>query len=153
MKWITQQLKLPTAVTISDVIMVAMASQITGVSIVYSNPLFKCRSKKTSKPRVTGLCEGTSPGTGEFPAQRASNAERVSIWWRHHAQPDANSGNWFCWAKANWQVFSWIPRNKLQWNIIQNTYISSQEARLKMSSAKFRPFCLYSPVQMLCAVL
>ena len=23
--------------------------------------------------------------TGEFPAQMASNAENVSIWWRHHA--------------------------------------------------------------------
>ena len=23
-------------------------------------------------------------GTGEFPAQIASNAENVSIWWRHH---------------------------------------------------------------------
>ena len=23
--------------------------------------------------------------TGQFPAQRASNAENVSIWWRHHA--------------------------------------------------------------------
>ena len=41
-------------------------------------------SKKTSKLRVTGLCEGNSPVTGEFPAQRASNAENVSIWWRHH---------------------------------------------------------------------
>ena len=27
---------------------------------------------------------GNSPVTGEFPAQRASNAENVSIWWRHH---------------------------------------------------------------------
>ena len=42
------------------------------------------RSKKTSKLRVTGLCAGNSPGTGEFPAPRASNAENVSIWWRHH---------------------------------------------------------------------
>ena len=25
-----------------------------------------------------------SPGTGEFSAQSASNAENVSIWWRHH---------------------------------------------------------------------
>ena len=48
------------------------------------NRLFRCRSKKTAKLRVTGLCEGNSPGTGEFPAQRASNAEYVSIWWRHH---------------------------------------------------------------------
>ena len=48
------------------------------------NRLFGCRSKKTSKLRVTGLCAGNSPGTGEFPAQMASNAENVSIWWRHH---------------------------------------------------------------------
>ena len=48
------------------------------------NHLIRCRSKKTSKLRVTGLCEGNSPVTGEFPAQRASNAENVSIWWRHH---------------------------------------------------------------------
>ena len=48
------------------------------------NHLFGCRSKKTSKTRVTGLCVGNSPGTGEFPAQMASYAENVSIWWRHH---------------------------------------------------------------------
>ena len=42
------------------------------------------RSKKTSKLRVTGLCVGNSLGTGEFPAQRASNAENISLWWRHH---------------------------------------------------------------------
>ena len=46
--------------------------------------LFRRRSKKTSKLRVTGLCEGNSPGTGEFPAHRASNAENNSISWRHH---------------------------------------------------------------------
>ena len=48
------------------------------------NRLFRRRSKKTSKLRVTGLCAGNSPGTGEFPAQMASNAQNVSIWWRHH---------------------------------------------------------------------
>ena len=48
------------------------------------NRLFRRKSKKTPKLRVTGLCAGNSPGTGEFPAQMASNAENVSIWWRHH---------------------------------------------------------------------
>ena len=48
------------------------------------NRLFRRRSKKTSKLRVTGLCAGNSTVTGEFPAQMASNAENVSIWWRHH---------------------------------------------------------------------
>ena len=50
------------------------------------NRFFRRRSKKTSKLRVTGLCVGNSPVTGEFPAQRASNAETVSIWWHHHAK-------------------------------------------------------------------
>ena len=43
------------------------------------NRLFRRRSKRTSKLRVTGLCTGNSPLTGEFPTQRASNAENVSI--------------------------------------------------------------------------
>ena len=47
------------------------------------NRLFKRRSKKTSKPRFTGLCARNSPVTGEFPAQMASHAENVSMWWRH----------------------------------------------------------------------
>ena len=50
------------------------------------NHLFRRRSKKTSKLRVTGLCVGNSPGTGEFPAQMASYAENASIRWRHHAR-------------------------------------------------------------------
>ena len=59
-----------------------IASQITSLTIVYSTVY----SEKTSKLRVTGLCVGKSPETGEFPAQMASNAENVSIWWRHHAR-------------------------------------------------------------------
>ena len=52
------------------------------------NSLFVCRSKKTSKLRVSGLCVGNSPGTGGIPAQMASNVENVSIWWRHHEAAD-----------------------------------------------------------------
>ena len=40
------------------------------------NGLFRRRSKKTSKLRVTGLCVENSPMTGEFSAQMASNAEK-----------------------------------------------------------------------------
>ena len=54
------------------------------------NRLFRRRSKKTSKLRVTGLCAGNSAMTGEFPAQRASNTENVTIWWRHHEQTTVN---------------------------------------------------------------
>ena len=61
-----------------------IASQITSLTIVYSTVYSKRRSKKTSKFRVTVLWEGTSPVTGEFPAQKASNVENGSIRWRHH---------------------------------------------------------------------
>ena len=43
------------------------------------NRLFRRRSEKSSKLRVTGLCVWNSPVTGEFPEQMASNAENVSI--------------------------------------------------------------------------
>ena len=55
--------------------------------------VFRRKSKKTSKLRVTDLCEGNSLVTREFPARRASNAENVSIWWRHHAMTWKNNDN------------------------------------------------------------
>ena len=58
-----------------------MASQITSVSIVCSTNYWGTGQRKL---RVTGLCAGNSPATDEFPAQKASNAENVSIWWRYY---------------------------------------------------------------------
>ena len=58
----------------------AMVSKITSFTIAYSTVYSRHRSKKTSKLRVTDLCVGNSPVTGEFPAQKASNAENVSIY-------------------------------------------------------------------------
>ena len=88
--------------------------------------LFQRISKETSKLRVTGLCAGNSPGTGEFPAQMTSNAENVSIWWGHHVFPFDNiimnlnqTKVAQCWiTDADWQVhvllklyFLWVGGN------------------------------------------
>ena len=59
----------------SDVIMGAIAYQSTSLTIVYSTAYSDVDQS---------LCAEDSPGTAEFPAQMASNAENVSIWWRHH---------------------------------------------------------------------
>ena len=40
--------------------------------------------KKTSKPCSPGICSGNPPVIGGFPSQRASDAESVSMSWRHH---------------------------------------------------------------------
>ena len=66
-----------------DVIIGAIASQITSLTIVYS-AVYSDADHRKIKLRVTGLCTGNSPGTGEFPVQMANNAESVSIWWRQH---------------------------------------------------------------------
>ena len=69
----------------SDVIMNTMTSQIIGISIVCSTFCSGVDKKtETSKLRVTGLCKGKSSVAGEFPAQKVSNAENISIWWRHY---------------------------------------------------------------------
>ena len=58
-----------------------------------ATPLFaqlfvQAQIKENIKVRVTGLCEGISTVTGEFPAQKASNAENVSIGWSHYLTKD-----------------------------------------------------------------
>ena len=66
----------------SDAIMSAMASEINGGPIDWLlNRLFRCRSMKTSKLRVTYLCEGNPPVDSLI---KASNAKHITIWWRHH---------------------------------------------------------------------
>ena len=82
----------------NDVMMGAMASQVTSLTIVYSTIYSGADQKKISKLRVTGLCAGKSPGPGEFPAQMASNAENVSIWWRHHVH-SCRQGHVAAWSR------------------------------------------------------
>ena len=48
-----------------------IAFQITSLTIVYSTVYSDADQRKRQS-------------SGEFPAQMASNAENVSIWWRHH---------------------------------------------------------------------
>ena len=82
--WYNQPDEMLYCIHYKDVIMSAMASQITSLTIVYSAVYTMHRSTKTSKLRVTGLYAGNSPVTGEFPTHTASNMKNVSIWWRHH---------------------------------------------------------------------
>ena len=66
-----------------DVRMGAIASQITSLTIVYSTVYSDADQRNIKDPRHWPLC-GEFTGIGEFPTQRASYAENVSIWWRHH---------------------------------------------------------------------
>ena len=68
----------------NDVIMSTMASQITSLTIVYTTVYSGADQRKHQSSASLAFVRGYSPMTGELPAQRASNAGNVSIWWRHH---------------------------------------------------------------------
>ena len=64
--------------------MTTMASQITSLTVVYSAVYSDADQRKHQSSASLAFVWGIHR-TGEFPAQRASYAENVSIWWRHHA--------------------------------------------------------------------
>ena len=70
----------------NDIIMSAMASQITSVSIrLFAQQFAQGQMKEDMKaPRHWLLWGPNQPITGGFPSKRANNAENVSTWWRHH---------------------------------------------------------------------
>ena len=146
--------------------MSAMASQIITLTIVYSPVCSRRGSKKTSKLRVTGLGAGNSPVTGEFPAQRASNAENVSIWWRHHAtnyvylpqQGWCKSGSDVQWAQClpetgflahmgkTFRVFisHFIVQNNVAGNYVFHIMIIRSKSQIVKSISHFL-YCFYHP--------
>ena len=105
------------------------------------NRSFRRRSKKTSKLRVTGLCAGNSPVTGELPAQRASNAENVSICWRHHESP------WY--PRKELAIGSyWYFRNHFSHRVFKDFYTNCLSYRYRNShhQDRTRPFYIYDRI-------
>ena len=70
----------------SDVITGAMASQITSLTIVYSTVYSGADQRKHQRSASLAFVRGIHRWPVNSPAQMASNAENVSIWWRHHGE-------------------------------------------------------------------
>ena len=68
----------------SDVILGAMASQITSISIVFSTVYSGVDQRKHQSSASLAFVRGIHRWPVNSPTQMASNAENVSIWWRHH---------------------------------------------------------------------
>ena len=66
-----------------DVTMTTMASQITSLTVVYSIVYLGVDQRKHQSSASLAFVRGIHRDRW-IPAQRASNAENVSIWWRHH---------------------------------------------------------------------
>ena len=95
------------------------------------NRLFRRRSKKTSKLRVTGLCVGNSPGLVNSPYKGPVTRK---IWWRLHE----DWYHWLKWIRSNTcthQQRAWTRSNREykvlgKWKVITNhmyiVHISNQ---------------------------
>ena len=62
----------------------AIVSQITSLTIVYSTFYSDVDQRTHQSSASLTFVRENSPRTVKVPAQMASNAEHVSIWWRHH---------------------------------------------------------------------
>ena len=69
----------------NDIIMGAMASQITSLTIVYSTVYSGADQRKHQSSASLAFARGIHRSP-----QRASNAENVSIWWRHQVLGNNN---------------------------------------------------------------
>ena len=88
-----------------------IASQTTSLTIVYSTVYSDADQRKHQSTASLAFVLGT----GEFPAQMASNVENVSIWWRHHV-------NAFYWMKI---IVHWLKFNLIQYYIwVVNKFIA-----------------------------
>ena len=109
--------------------------------------LFRRRSKKTSKLCIAGPCAGNSPVTGEFPAQRASNAENVFIWWCHHGMWISNTEISFTQPWRHWLIETIDPcsrshvtnASQFPWHRLCDTYITYQIRKSKLIYLALEP--------------
>ena len=93
-----------------------MASQITSLAIVYSTVYLDADQRKHQSCASLAFVRWI-PGDGKFPAQRDSDVENVSIWWRH---PDVHVlyMGAVCRSRRNTEMLSqalirvYIPRGK-----------------------------------------
>ena len=86
--------------------------------------LFSRISKTTSKLSITGLCEGNSLVTCEFPAQRASNAKDYS----------------FCRRSMNWMSFSTINLEYIL-SFVNNNFVTCAPFIALVNTWKYWRFC------------
>ena len=131
----------------NDVIMGTMASQITSPRIVYLAIYSGADQRKHQSFASLAFVRGIHR---EFPAQMASNAENVSIWWLHHVITYGSCNR----CHQKWPVrrhesfiFQWHRKTGLvrkQFNSLQPSIINCQ-SRSESTLAQVMACCLMAP--------
>ena len=128
------QIELQSLIHYSDVIMSAMASQITDVFIVCSTD---CRGADQSKHQSSAslaFMRGTTSDPGRFPSQRASNTENVSIWWRHRALIRITDKRPY----EDWHDHSQNVRLENQYTVMDSATVKTSHVHASSPSTKYK---------------
>ena len=111
-------------------------------SRLFTQPFIQMQIKENIKaPRHWPLC-GEFTGTGEFPAQRASYAEYVSIWWRHHVNQNKKK----IIHKMHLKIWSANPPNIFQRNsksMVFPFFICHKFPDHVIALTQFSPMCIH----------
>ena len=92
-------------------------------SRLFTQSFIQTQMKENIKaPRHWPLC-GEFTGTGDFPVQRASDAENVSIWWRHH-------GTWISYGRQMFEQHRVAYVTVLPSRGFPNAYLLPRDNRL-----------------------
>ena len=108
-----------------------VASRITANYLF--NRLFRIISKKTSKPALLVRCEWNPPVTGGFPSQRVSNAESVSMLWRHYEL-------WFFVSGLINVPASWVQLSAVMTSLLIVVAADSGKKTSKITSSSFTAY-------------
>ena len=91
-----------------------IASQITSLTIVYSTVYPDADQRKHQSSASLAFVRGI-----EFPAQMSSNAENVSIWWRHHELSLFHGPHTFA---CGWLAQDhWVTSQEERWALLIHT--------------------------------
>ena len=112
----------------TDVIMTTIASQITSLTVVYLAVYSGADQRKHQSSASLAFVQGIHRDRW-IPPQMASNAENVSIWWRHHVVFEEDlSSHTATTQQEHWLKFD-LPKYTLQCRTIgpfwQSDFISS----------------------------
>ena len=133
------------------VIMSAIGSQITGVSIIYSTISSGSDQRKHQSSASLAFVRGIHRRPVNSP-HKGNNAENDSIWWRHHVcvskLPISGSDNEL--SPGRYQAITWDSAGVLLIGTLgtdfgnpkRNSQIFIQKNAFEMPSAKWRQFCL-----------
>ena len=121
----------------NDVIMSEMASEITSLTLVYSTVCSGPDQTKHQSSASLAFVRGIHRGPVNSPVQRTSNAENISIWWRHHEDINAcfcndrrtfifksldGHSHLFFWNAQIWQMDFITFKSLISWGLVSSAY-------------------------------